>query len=222
MYAFVQLVGEEELPDHTLTMRYRFVHALYQSALYGTLRPTRRASLSRDVAAALLSCHGDQRGRVAAELANLYQTSRDFQQAAEYFLLAAGNAARVFANHEVIALTHRGLEALKSLPDTPTRARLELSLQLTLGWPLMNTRGYSAVEVEQTFVRSQELCESVDDGQLCQVLWGLAMCYLLRAEYRRTRELASDMLRLSREQRQPALQAPLITHLEPCSFFSAS
>ena len=207
VYTFVRLVGDVEFPDRTLTLRYRFVHMLYQTALYGTLTPTRRASLSRTVADALLSCYGGQRGRVASELANLYEVSRDFGPAAEYFLLAAQNAARVFANHEVIALARRGLQALQSLPDTPARARQELALQITVGWPLINTRGYAAAEVERTFTRARHLCHPVNDAaQLCQVLWGLAMCYLIRAEYRRTRELATEMLRLAREIDEPALR----------------
>lgn len=207
VFAFVRLVGEEEFPDRTLTLRYRFVHVLYQSALYGTLGPSRRASLSKAVVAALIQCYGEQRGRVAAELANLCEASRDFGQAAEYFLLAARNAARVFANHEVIALARRGLAALEALPDTLARAQQELALQITMGWPLMNTRGYAAAEVQRTLVRAHELCGRVDDPrQLCQVLWGLAMCDLVRAEYRRTRDRATEMLCLAQDIQEPALQ----------------
>ena len=33
VHAFVKRVKEEELPDGTLTVRYRFVHVLYQNAL---------------------------------------------------------------------------------------------------------------------------------------------------------------------------------------------
>src|SRR5262249_3507645 len=50
VHAFVRVVREQELPDRTLTLRYRFVHVLYQNALYASLGPTRRASLSAAVA----------------------------------------------------------------------------------------------------------------------------------------------------------------------------
>ena len=46
VHGLVRLVREHEFPDRTLTLRYRFVHVLYQNALYATLRPTRRASSS--------------------------------------------------------------------------------------------------------------------------------------------------------------------------------
>jgi predicted ATPase len=50
LFAFVKLVSETEFPNRTLTLRYRFVHVLFQNALYALLRATRRATFSRDVA----------------------------------------------------------------------------------------------------------------------------------------------------------------------------
>ena len=45
VHAFIRNIEENELPDRTLTLRYRFVHVLYQNALYGSLTPTRKAQL---------------------------------------------------------------------------------------------------------------------------------------------------------------------------------
>ena len=53
VFAFVKLTSEAEFPNRTLTLKYRFVHVLYQNALYAGLRATRKATLSRDVALAL-------------------------------------------------------------------------------------------------------------------------------------------------------------------------
>ena len=111
VFSFVNLVGDHEFPDGTLTLRYRFVHILYQGTLYATLQSTRRVALSKAVATALLRCHGDQAAKVAAELANLHEASREPMLAADAYLLAAENASRMFANHEAIALARRGLEA---------------------------------------------------------------------------------------------------------------
>ena len=52
------------MPDRTLSVKYRFVHVLYQNALYGSLGPSRRASLSAAVAAAMVALHGDQSERL--------------------------------------------------------------------------------------------------------------------------------------------------------------
>ena len=54
VHAFVRLCGSRSSPIGHLTLRYRFVHVLYQNALYASLRPTRKASLSAAVAQALL------------------------------------------------------------------------------------------------------------------------------------------------------------------------
>ena len=152
--------GEQEFPDRTLTLRYRFVHVLYQNALYASLRPTRRASLSAAVAQALLGYYGEKSAAVAAELALLLEAAREFARAADYFLLAAQNAARIFANQEAVVLARRGLELLETLPDTPERARKELALQITLGPALMATKGWTAPEVERTYTRAHELCRA--------------------------------------------------------------
>jgi predicted ATPase len=47
IYGLVVMISEQEFPNLTLTVRYRFVHVLYQNALYAQLRPTRRAALAR-------------------------------------------------------------------------------------------------------------------------------------------------------------------------------
>ena len=54
-HALVARVQEAALPDGTPNLRGRFVHVLYQNALYDTLAPSRRASLCRAVAEALLA-----------------------------------------------------------------------------------------------------------------------------------------------------------------------
>ena len=118
IHAFIRLVKEREFPDRTLTLRYRFVHVLYQNALYGSLMPTRRAALSASVAEALLDFYGDQHSVIASRLALLFEAARDFTRASEYFLIATENAARVSANQEAVALSQRRLEIVKMLPDT--------------------------------------------------------------------------------------------------------
>ena len=78
----VRSVGEEELPDSTLTLRYAFVHVLYQNAFYGTLAPARRAKLSAKVAHALSGFYASDREEIDLELAILFEASRDFTSAA--------------------------------------------------------------------------------------------------------------------------------------------
>jgi predicted ATPase len=205
VHAFIRLVGEHEFPDRTLTLRIRFVHVLYQNALYASLRPTRRASLSAAVAQALEGYYGEKSATVAGGLALLWKAARDFPRAADYFLLAAQNAVRLFANQEAVALARRGLGLLEALPDTPERARKELALQITLGSPLIATQGWAAPEVQNTYTRAHELCRQVGETpQLFPALWGLWFFHL-RSEIQLARQLGEQLLSLAQRAQDPGL-----------------
>ena len=198
IHYFVRPLGEKEFPDKALTLRYRFVHVLYQNALYGTLMPTRRASLSAAVAEALRTHYREQEPAVAARLAVLFEAARDFERAAHYFLLAAQHAAQVFANHEVVTLATRGLDLLKLLPDTPERSRQELLFHITMGVPLMATRGYAIAEVETNYTRAHELCQQLGvDSELFPVLSGLWLFYMVREDLSKAREFAEQVVELA-------------------------
>lgn len=217
IHYFVRPLGEKELPDRTLTLRYRFVHVLYQNALYGTLLPTRRASLSASVAEALRSHFRDQEAAVASRLAVLYEAGRDFERAAHYFLIAAQHAAEVFANHEVVTLARRGLELVKLLPDTPERARQELLFHITMGVPLMATLGYAMAEVEENYTRAHDLCRQLKvDAELLPVLSGLWLFYMVREEMGKACEFAGQVLELAESCDDPALKVEAHAMLGAC------
>jgi predicted ATPase len=208
VHGFVRFVEEHEFPDRTLTLRYRFVHVLYQNALYASLRPTRRAASSAAVAESLLGFYGEQSGGVASELAHLYEAARDFPRAAEHFRLAAQRASQVFASQEAVVLARRGLALLQTLPETAARDAQELALQVVLGNTLMAAKGYSAAETEQTYTRARELCHRVGETpHLTPVLWGSYAVYLVRADFRNARALAEEFVTLAERQRDPAVVA---------------
>jgi predicted ATPase len=206
VHAFVRVVGEQEFPDRTLTERYRFVHVLYQNALYASLQPTRRASLSAAVSQAMLGYYGEKSGDVAAELALLLEAARDFARAADYFLMAAQNATRVYANQEVVVLARRGIELLASLPDTPERARKELALQITLGPALFSTKNWTAPDVEAAYTRAHVLCGELEESSdLFPALWGLCLFRIARGEMRTAMNLGDQLLGLAQCALDPAL-----------------
>jgi predicted ATPase len=206
VHAFVRVVREQEFPDRTLTLGYRFVHVLYQNALYTSLGPTRRASLSAAVAQALLRYYGEKSGSVAAELAFLLEAARDFSRAADFFLVAAQNAARVCANQEVIALARRGLDLLASLPDTPERARNELALQLILGTASIASCGYAAPEVGSVFRRARALCERVGTPpQLFGLMLGIWEWHGVRSDMRPCVDGAAEGMGFARRLNDPGM-----------------
>lgn len=195
IHAFVRLVDEREFPDRTFTLRYRFVHVLYQNALYGSLRPTRRASLSAAIAQTLLDCYGERVSEVASRLALLLEAARDFSRASDYFLLAAQNASALYAYHEAVKLARRGVESLKMLPDSPERLRKELSLQMILGTSVVATAGYTSREAEQSYSRAHELCRQIDDpGLLMKILFGLWTVYVIRSDFRNAKQIVEQIM----------------------------
>ncbi len=206
VHAFVRRVREHEFPDRTLTVRYRFVHVLYQNVLYDSLQPTRRAGLSAAVAQSLLAHYEDKSSDVAADVALLLESARDFAGAADQFLIAARNAARLFANQEAIVLARRGIDVLASLPNTPERARRELALQITLGPALFAVRDWTAPDVEAAYTRAQVLCGELGESpELFQALWGLFLFHIARGEIQSGLDRGAQLLSLARRAEDPAL-----------------
>ena len=205
MFAFVKLTSEAEFPNHELTLKYRFIHVLYQNLLYATLRTRQKLSLSRDIAHALESFYGKQAKLVANELATLYETAREFSPAADYFLLAAEHSSQVFAVQEAEQLVRRGLAMIEKLPDDAERNVKELPLQILLANILIATQGYSAPEVEQAYLRGRELCQSLGEAaDPLPVLGGLGLLRGLHGQFQASMELAEEFLEIARRKQDPA------------------
>ena len=197
VHSFVRVHKEDELPDRTLSIRYRFVHVLYQNAFYASLRPTRRAALSAAVATSLETHLHNKRDSKAAELAILFETARRFDESARYFLTAARNAASIFAAGAAAALAKRGLEAIKSLPDAQPRAQLNLELEVALAFALRVVKGYSAAETGGSMLRARELSERVGkDAYVPALLWGLWLYYQVGGDLATARHFGEQLLTL--------------------------
>lgn len=205
VHIMVRLIREQTFPDRTPTLRYGFVHVLYQNALYAALQPTRKAAWSEAAARALLDHYGEKSVGLAAELAMLFEAARDYERAADHYLLATENSARIFAHLETLALARRGLALLETLPDSPERSRRELPLQVTLGLHLQLAQGYAIPEAERIYARARALCEQVNDSALLfPVLRGLWAFYEVRSELGKSQELAGHLLALGRRAQDSA------------------
>jgi TolB-like protein/Tfp pilus assembly protein PilF len=206
VFAFVKLASETEFPNQTLTLRYQFVHVLYQNTLYASLRATRKASLSAAVAQAIEGFYGAQSATAANELARLWEAAREYAKAADHFLQAARNAAQVNAHREVVQLAERGLAGLLKLPETAERDRLELDLQLTLGLSVQAVSGWTTPAAETAFSRAQHLCERMsDDPRLFNALLGLAVYHTVGGELVTGQRLIEQMVQLAERLQDSAL-----------------
>ena len=198
VYGFVRRAGEQDLPDGTLSVRYRFVHVLYQNALYAGLAPTRRVSLSARAAQALIEHHGDRRVEIAAELALLFEAARDGRRAVEHLLIAAQNAARVFASQEAVALSRRALQLLEQLPDTPDRGQQEMLLQSTYAAALGAIQGLASPEVGRASARAYALWKQLGARpEFFGVLGSLWGYYVVAAKLDVALAIGEELLQLA-------------------------
>jgi len=190
----------EHWPDGTLTLRARFVHALYRQAVYEQVLPTRPPTWLARIGARKAAAYGAHAEPIAAELAVLFARAGDIARAVEYHAQAGRFAMRHHAHRVAVAQYTAGLELLGRLPGTPERAAREAELQVALGVACMAVSGYSAPEVERAYARARELCVGLGQaGPLFPTLYGLWLFYLARGEFRASRPLAERMLRLAQQ-----------------------
>ena len=203
---FIQFEEEAEFPDRTPTLKYRFVHVLYQNRLYDSLPRTRRIRLSRALAETLEGLYGQNTAEVASQLGSLFETARDFEKAASYLSVGAGHAAGLFAFREAISLIERGLKLLEELPHSSVRDRLELKFQITLGASLTATRGYGHEEVGAAYTRMHELINALglEPGTVPATL-GLLFYYITSLQLDKASALTDELLGLAEDEGNEAL-----------------
>jgi DNA-binding winged helix-turn-helix (wHTH) protein/predicted ATPase len=184
-----------ELPDGTVTPRYKFNHVLYLEVPYRLLPPMRRSQIHRRIGHSGEVIYGPRVGEIASELAMHFEQGHDAVRAVRYLLLAAENARHRSAHHEADTLARRGLSMLHTLAPSDERDRQELSLTMVLGVSAMSLKGFAADEVKDIYERALTLCAAQDgsrDAFLAQ--WLLGLFYYFRAEMRRCHEITERLV----------------------------
>lgn len=187
---------------------YIFKHALIQEAAYQSLLKTRRQQLHQRIAA-ILAAQFPETGETQPELlAHHYTEAGLGAQAIEHWRRAGERAIERSAYLEAVAHLRRGLEVLKTLPDSPGRTEQELVLLATLGEPLWATKGSAAPEVGRVYTRARELCRQVGESpQLPAILRRLGAFHLVRGELQAGLELHELLLGLAQRAQDPGLLA---------------
>jgi predicted ATPase/class 3 adenylate cyclase len=197
-----ELIFRRGSPPRT---RYSFKHALLQDAAHEGLLKSRRQQLHARIATILEGRFEEVAQREPELLAHHYTEADDVERAADYWQRAGQRAAQRSANVEAVAHLQKGLELLKRLPSSSARDQQELDLQIALGSPLIVTKGYTAPEVEQAYLRAQELGRRVGDvSHLFTATWGLWIHNLTRMRLKTARRLADELLSLARRGSDPA------------------
>ena len=200
VHGFVRRAGEREFAGGEISGRYRFVHVLYQNSLYASLSVSRRVSLSKAVAEALVALHGPDSGGAAAELGFLFETAREFGRAAGYFAAATEASLNVFAFDEATRLAKRAISLVGRLTPTPELRGLELGLQLMLGAAAGVAGGYAAPDARSAMHRARTLAEEIGSTPLLSpALWGLHAWYLVSGEIRKALGVGEQSLEIARQ-----------------------
>ena len=202
-----------ELPDGTITPRYKFSHVLYLEVPYRLLPAMRRSQIHRRIGHRGEAIYGARVGEIAAELAMHFEQGADPPRAVRYLLMAAENATHRSAHHEADALARRGLSALATLTPSPDRDQQELGLRMVLGISVMSLKGFADDEVRDTYRRAIELCgEQTTSPQAFLAEWFLGLFYYFRAEMRHCHEIARQLV-----DRAEALADPLFECEAACA-----
>lgn len=88
-HRLIEVVGEIDYPSGVVSMRLRFVHALYQNALYSSLLARRRTVWHGVAAATLRSLYGRHTEPVAVSLAVHHERARELPAAIDAYVEAA-------------------------------------------------------------------------------------------------------------------------------------
>ncbi len=185
---------------------YRFRHILFEKHIYSQLDDVERAQFHEDIGIALEGIYAERLGETSVQLARHFAAAGITEKAIHYLTIAGERAKRLSANEEAISHLSRAIALLQELPSTAEVAQEELALQVSLGVPLIATKGYAAPEVERTFARARDLSLLVlDPPKVFPVMYGLRTYYLARAEHSTAKEIAEQLYALAENEEDPAL-----------------
>jgi predicted ATPase len=175
--------------------RYIFKHALIQDTAYQSLLRRTRQQYHRQVAELLESNFADTVKANPELVAHHYSEAAQPDQAVTYWHRAGERAVQRSANLEAIAHLTAGLTQLAQVPETPERAKQELTIQRLLGQANMAARGYASPGVIRAFSRARELCAAIgDDGTIGPVLFGIWIFGLTAGYHKDAETTANELL----------------------------
>ncbi len=199
----VSAKGIQRLDGQRLSI-YTFQHIMFQRYLYNCLDEVERSHLHEEVGTALETLYGDHSEEIAVQLARHFLEAGLGVKAVDYLQKAGNKAVRLSANEEAISHFSKGLELLKTLPDSPERIQQEIAFLLALGSPLMASKGYASPETGRVYARAGELCEQISESpQLFMALAFLWSFDLSRGKPKKAYKLAEQIISLSQRSQDP-------------------
>jgi class 3 adenylate cyclase/predicted ATPase len=186
---------------------FLFKHALVQEAAYGTLLRTPRQLMHARVADALLSADNEKEIAPPEIIAYHLENAGRSPEAIHYWGKAGEQAARHAANREAIEHFHRALSLLQTLPESPQRQRVELTVLSQLAPALMSVHGWSAREVGEVVERAADVGRRLESA--AELAPSIANLWLFNSGSGRVDqayEISADLFRIARELDDPEVK----------------
>jgi class 3 adenylate cyclase/predicted ATPase len=185
---------------------YTFKHALTHEVAYGGVLQERRRALHVKIVEAIERLYPDRLSEHVELLAHHASRGELWERAVEYLHQAGRKAAERSAYKEAASHFEQALEALGHEPQTRRTLEQAVDIRVDLGPALIATKGFGALEVEQTYTQARQLCERLGETpQLFPVLWGLARVYDHRGELGKGQILGEQLLATAEHAGNPDL-----------------
>jgi class 3 adenylate cyclase/predicted ATPase len=191
---------------------YIFKHALTQEVVYQSLLKSNRQKYHLKISDTLEQNFPDLE-YTQPEILGYHFTEAALVEKAIYYWEKAGEiAVRRSAYTEAIDHLSKGLELLRTSPETNGRNRQELSLLIQMLPPISAIKGIGSTEIYENLIRAQELCDKTGDTQrLCTILRGLAQFYLIRSDNKTCLDYSQKLLDLAQNEQKSIYR--LLAHM---------
>jgi class 3 adenylate cyclase/tetratricopeptide (TPR) repeat protein len=159
---------------------YTFKHALVQDAAYDSLLKTQRQPLHAKIAKALAARWPETADTQPELLAHHFTEAGLAEDAIPLWRRAGELAMQAFALPEAVTHLSKGMSLLETLPATPARDAIELSLRTSLAPAVIAQRGWGHAQVGRTLEPAWRLAESLAHRAgylpILNALWVHYMC----------------------------------------------
>jgi class 3 adenylate cyclase/tetratricopeptide (TPR) repeat protein len=190
-----ELVFRRGTPPNAI---YTFKHALVQDTAYASLLKTRRQRLHQVIAQTICDKFHEQAETEPEVIAHHFTEAGLIESAVAWWGNAGRRAISRLANFEAVQSFTKGLELVAAFPSSEERDKQELSLRLSLGLPLLATRGYASTDVERNYEAASELADRLGDREARFTSErGLWNCVYDRGELNRSAALSQRLLKLA-------------------------
>jgi class 3 adenylate cyclase/tetratricopeptide (TPR) repeat protein len=205
-----EFIYEQPAPG---SVEYTFKHALTQDVAYSSVLVERRKLLHQRIGEAIEKAASDRADR-AEELVHHFGRSGDARKSAEYMRIAGEQALNRAAYLEALERARQGLAALERIEAADDRDRLEVGLQILLGWAIDKTKGGGDPELNAAFSRALELApRGASLEQKMTALWGLQSNQQMSGHPREAQKYAEQFLEAAKQSDDPRWLASGRLHL---------